>query len=519
MNRLLFLLPILILNLMAAPACADAAKDASAPLLTLRETLLLGVQRNLDLQITAEEIPISAEEVSAEESAFDPVTEFSAETGAERTPTASVFTGDQYDRQRRYVGSAGLNKRFRTGTEGSVAFETSRQTTNSAITGLDPEYRSYLILDLTQPLLRDFGDEVNTASLREARERRRQASLQFLDRARLLAGEIEQAYTEVGRSRRVVERRLESRELAQELLEGNREKFESGLIPVSEVQEAQTAMAARDEELLLARQQAETALNNLEDLLESDGRYHLGEAFRTESLSMGLTDVPQKEEAFGLALDNRPDLESRRIELSVRDIRLTFARNQKLPRLDLQGTLGTNGLSGNARIPSFTGGTSEPNPFRGEYNDSLEGMVERDGYEWAVGLNFSYPLDNRRAESRYRQAILRKRQEVHRLHRLENRLATEVENALVAVNRSLERVEVAERVVSLAETTLQQEMDRLAAGLSDTFRILDFQEDLIAAQVRLINARADVEKGMAELYAAMGLNLERHGIRPELARR
>ncbi|MFO7983847.1 MAG: TolC family protein [Desulfuromonadales bacterium] len=518
MNRLRFLLPILLLNLMAAPACADAAKDDQAPLLTLRETLRLGVQRNLDLQITAEEIPISAEDVSAEEAAFDPVTEISAETGAERTPTTSVFTGDQYDRQRRYVGSAGLNKRFRTGTEGSVAFETSRRTTNSAITGLDPEYRSYLILDLTQPLLRDFGDEVNTASLREARERRRQASLQFLDRARLLAGEIEQAYTEVGRSRRVVERRLESRELARELLDGNREKFESGLIPVSEVQEAQTAVAARDEELLLARQQAETALNNLEDLLESDGRYHLGEAFRTESLSVGQRDVPRQEEAFGLALDNRPDLESRRIELSVRDIRLTFARNQKLPRLDLQGTLGTNGLSGNARTPSF-GETSGPNPFRGDYNDSLEGMAERDGYEWAVGLNFSYPLDNRRAESRYRQAILRKRQEVHRLHRLENRLATEVENALVAVNRSLERVEVAERVVSLAETTLQQEMDRLAAGLSNTFRILDFQEDLIAAQVRLINARADVEKGMAELYAAMGLNLERHGIRPELARR
>jgi outer membrane protein TolC len=200
----------------------------------------------------------------------------------------------------------------------------------------------------------------------------------------------------------------------------------------------------------------------------------------------------------------------------VRDIRVEFTRNQKMPRLDLQATLGTNGLSGDGQIPAFSPGPSEMNPFRGEYTDSLQGVAERDGYEWAVGLNFSYPLGNRAADSRLQQARSQKRQEVYRLRRLENGIITEVDNALVRVSKSLERAQVTERLVGLAETTLSQEMQRLRSGLSDTFRILEFQEDVVEARIRKVNARAEVEAGFAELYTAMGLNLERYGIVPTL---
>jgi len=505
---------VLLMILSAASGAAGERADGLAGL-TLRAALARGLAENLELRVTAAETPLSAERTTIAEAVFDARLEVEAETSAERTPTASVFTRDRYDRLREYTGWAALSKGFRTGLEGSLSLETWRRTTNSSVTGLDPQYRSYLTLDLVQPLLRDAGRAANTADLRIARQRQRQAGLAFLDQARILGSRIEQVFIELSRSYGTLEMRRLARTLAEELLAGNRRKFEAGLIPVSEVQEAETAVAAREEEVLLARQQVEVAANNLRDLLEME---QLG----TSALALVVKESPEaiepleRGEALALALDNRPDLEEQRVELAVRDIRVAFADNQQLPRLDLAATLGANGLSGSAQSPSFAGAAAGPNPFRGGYEDSLSGMAEADGYQWAVGLTFSQPLGNRAAEARVRQARLRKRQAIDRLHRLENRIATEVDNALTIVTRSLERVAVADRFVALAETTLDQEMQRLKAGLSDTFRVLDFQEELIAARIRRINATADAETGQADLFAAVGLNLERHGILPEL---
>jgi outer membrane protein TolC len=493
-----------------------AVAEDEACRLSLRETLALAIERNLDLQIAAEEVPISAEGITAEEAVFDPVATVSAQARSERLPSVSVFSGDAYDRQREYLGTAALSKRFRTGMEGSLSLKTLRQSSNSAIIGLNPQYRSFLVFNVTQPLLRDFGSEANTTNLRIAQQRRRQAGLAFIDSARQLAGKIEQAYIEAARTSGVLSMRLESRALAQELLEGNRKKFDSGLISISEIQEAQTALMLRDDDVLLARQQMEIAVNNLQDLLEIEDGKRFQWSVPDEEFLLPEESLPPLEEAKNLALDNRPDLEGQRIELAVRDIRVEFTRNQKMPRLDLQATLGTNGLSGDGQIPAFSPGPSEMNPFRGEYTDSLQGVAERDGYEWAVGLNFSYPLGNRAADSRLQQARSQKRQEVYRLRRLENGIITEVDNALVRVSKSLERAQVTERLVGLAETTLSQEMQRLRSGLSDTFRILEFQEDVVEARIRKVNARAEVEAGFAELYTAMGLNLERYGIVPTL---
>jgi outer membrane protein TolC len=89
---------------------------------------------------------------------------------------------------------------------------------------------------------------------------------------------------------------------------------------------------------------------------------------------------------------------------------------------------------------------------------------------------------------------------------------TEVRNALTAVERGFERVQVAERFQQLADITLSQEMERLQEGLSDTFRILDFQAVVIEARVRKGNALVDFNQGLSSLFRAMGANLERRNI-------
>jgi outer membrane protein TolC len=99
---------------------------------------------------------------------------------------------------------------------------------------------------------------------------------------------------------------------------------------------------------------------------------------------------------------------------------------------------------------------------------------------------------------------------------LENTVETEVRNALTTVERGFERVQVAERFQQLADITLGQEMERLQEGLTDTFRILDFQAAVIEARVRKANALVDFNQGLTSLFRAMGANLDRRGIVPTL---
>lgn len=58
----------------------------------------------------------------------------------------------------------------------------------------------------------------------------------------------------------------------------------------------------------------------------------------------------------------------------------------------------------------------------------------------------------------------------------------------------MERVKVTERFKNLAKITLEQEMERLKKGLSYTFRVLNFQDDLIEAHIRKAKALVDFNK-------------------------
>lgn len=517
---------LLFIFLMLIPSFVRAEEYVEGlnhwPVLTLQRALEIGLSKNLDLKIEALNVPIGKKGTIAEDAVFDPEVDAAASAGTRRTPTGSTFSGDDFSLQRSYNeailersynGEAGLSKKFRFGLDGRLSLQTARDSNNGVIEGLDPEYRSFMVLNLTQPLLRDFGTAANTADLRLAKTRLQQAVFGVLSRAQRLAANIETTYYEMAQFIELYGYRIESRELAERLLAGNREKFATGVIPITEVQEAETAVASRDEQVLAARQQLETVGNRLKDLLEINRNDPMSrEFFRTQNLPQTDQPFPALEQALPVALINRPELEQQRLEIISRDIRLEFSRNQTLPRLDLDATVGVNGLSGDNQSLGLTNLGSRNNPQSGNYWDSVQRMGEGDGYEYFAGVRFSYPLGNRGSRARLQARDLEKKQALYGFKRLETSIETEVINGLITANRSLERIKVASRFEELADKTLSQEMERLKEGFSDTFRILDFQDKVIDARIRKLTALADFNRGLVELYLAMGTNLERLNI-------
>ncbi len=491
-------------GILAAAVTAHAGAAGSAPpdnrILTLRDALVRGIEHNLELRIEEIAVPIGRDEVVVAESAFDPELDASLDTQTRNTPTADI-TGDDEALLRSTGAGVGIGKRFHSGFASHLGVET-RRTSGDLGGTLDPEVRSSLVLDLTQPLLRDRGANVNTTELRVSENRVRQATYDSVDRAQRVAEDVELIYRDLALSQEVLRLRGQSRDLAQVLAEGNREKLAAGTVPITEVQQAETAVASRDEQWIAAQQAVEVAEARLKDLLQvrpEDALYAV--AIQAEPLPTIDAPVPALAEALAAALEQRPDLVSQRIAIESQNIRLEFFDNQQLPRLDLAATLGVNGLSG-----------SGSGTHAGPYGESFADTAAGEGYEWFAGVRFSYPLGNRAAAARQRQAGLRKSQAIYGLKRLERGAETEVQTALVTVRRGQERFRVAERFVSLAATTLEQEQQRLGMGLSDTFRILQFQDDVIEARVRRATALADVHKGLARLHRAVGNNLERYGI-------
>lgn len=481
------------------------ASPVSAELLTLRQALILGLENNFDLRVAKLNIPVADAAVAGEESRFDFQSEASLSLIDRKTPVAITASPDLVFETQAAQGELALAKQFSFGTTTRFGVVADKYDADLLADRLDPAYRAALVLDLTQPLLQDLGTGVNTANLKISEARSGQVALGYLDSAQRLVQEIERAYLDLSLAAATYEYRKQSRDLAGELLDANQRKLEAGLVPVSEVNQANTALAGREEELIVANQLLDIALNGLSNLIEHEQVGLISDQPTLDPLVIPDADPPQHDEAMAVALQARPDLNQARLAMEASRIQLVFAKNKELPRLDLKASLNVNGLAGH--------NPADPNdPRQGNMGDAFGSAFDADGNEWAVGLQFKYPIGNRAARAQKVAAEAEQSQALYNFRRLEVTAETEIKNALVILGRGKERLVVSDRFVSLAETTLDQENRRMQEGLSDSFRLLTFQNALIEARIRRATALTDYRKGLALLYKAMGQNLEHYDI-------
>ena len=474
---------------------------AETETLSLQQALALGLQYNFDLQVSRLNVERADAGIMGEEGRFDVLAELGLGIRGEERPVASTVIAEDLVSTDQASAEAALSKTFATGLETRLSLIGESNDTDALADRLDPAYRTYLVLDFTQPLLKDMGIDINTTSLQIARTRQQQAALGYLGRAQQLAAEIELAYLDLVQADEEYRYAILARDLAQELLDGNQRKFNAGLVPVTEVNEARSAKAGREENMLLTEQQVTLARNQLIELIEQ------GEAQLPQSWQADLPEVtdeksPDLVNALATGLKKRPDLQQARLEIESRKIALVYADNQRLPRLDLEASLGVNGLSGNG----------DNTKYDGDWHRSASRALEQDGTSWYAGLRFSVPLQNRTAKAQYRDAAAQDKQSIYRLRRAEISAETTIRSAHAVLDLGEERLEVAKRYADLAQTTLDQETRRLQEGLSNTFRVLTFQNALVDAKIREVSAKTDYYRAQTSLYEAMGTNLERYNI-------
>ncbi|MGE4466015.1 TolC family protein [Sphaerochaeta sp.] len=466
--------------------------------LTLRDAIVAGLQNSYSVMIQKSAADAGRGNVTAEDAKFDPVAGGSVSAGGSNEPTSYSPYNMDYLKERTLAATAELEKLHRNGMTGRFALETSKLGTNNPYEELDPQYKTVFLMNITQPLLKNYGKDVNATGFKNAELAFKQAEYDLYSKMTATAAEIETAYYALVRAQDVLTLSKTSEELAKNLLDSDRKRFDAGIIPVTEVQEAETALAGRREQTVTAQAAVRSAVIALENLINADV-----DGMSAEKLNPVFI-TPNEGDFYKTALSANPDIEKQRTELEKRDITIKYLKNQELPELDAMATLGVIGFSGNQTVS---------NHFDGSYQDSLSDMTDGNGFEWKLGLSVSYPLGARGAKARTASASAEKMRAVYTLKKLELDTKSQIRTAATAMKSGQDRYAIAQDFVRLADVTLTQEMKKLSEGLSDTFRVLKFQEDLTDARIRAVNAVYDYRKGEAELYRSAGTNLDRFGFK------
>ncbi len=474
---------------------------------SIRDLIIIGLKRNLGLQVERINVPTLQQSTIIEHAFFDPEFFAATEYQESSSPTSSLFSLSDTSDTDALGAQMGLRKQFTSGMVGTFSLSTERASDNSIIDGLDPRYRSALILDLTQPLLRNFGASANTTKLQVSQNQHKQAALGYFFQAQTLALKIELLAQQLVNEAEVIRLRKEAVDLSRELYQANKKRFESGVIPVSEVQEAETEQARRELSLSLAMQDFELRFEDLNRELN----YALPERFDPGSLYRDPAEIitlklPVFGDLYAQTLEKRLDLQISELDLTNRRLQADFFTNQLKPQLDLKLQGGLNGLSGQERTPNSSA------RYTGNWGESFSSLARAEGYQWGAGLQFSIPLGNREAKARQRQAVLQQKQEKYRKRDLEAALKQELLQQQTNLQRALEQIEIADRFQSLAEKTVRQEERRLEEGLSDTFRMLIIQQNMINAKIDRINALTQYHLALAQMNFTRGIILESHGI-------
>lgn len=466
-----------------------------AEVLSLPEAIRQTLANNFDVRASALGRGVSAADLDAEWGAFhhgirgtytansdgSPV---STDPFSGARPPASVVETDSY--------SLGLGGRTPIGTTYSVSgFSQNRRGT---FNGFSDNYYSFGGLEVTQPLLKDFGFEANLAGVRLAAASHDSSRWRYRAAVMNTVTLVINAYLELNFANKRLKTAETSRGLAQSLLDENIKRARAGDLSEADVISARSRVASREEAILIAQRGVKVAENELKGLISDDTSV----ALLTRQLVIAEPPAfphhtPDPAIEFGPALERRPDYQQAMIDVERTDITRRLRKNQLLPELNLVGSLGYNGLDANS-------------------STSWDSVRKRESRSYSLGAVVSIPLTFATERGRLRSARLAQRQAELALSGIEQDIVIDMGNAASQIETAQKRVEVTEHSYQLAVQNLDAEVKKLRAGTGNTFFVLTQQEILANTQIAVDRAQTDLQRSLAEYDRQMGITLERHGI-------
>lgn len=463
--------------------------------LTRDESVRLAVENNPDLAADRLDPAISQERLNAAKAAYVPTLQTSMFRNSQLQPPTSLFSGSEGLETGVWSGNASVVQLMPWGG-GNYQFgvDTSRTTSNSLISSLNPSLTARLQLGISQPLLRDFRIDA-TRALVDIAQRNRSIADTRLEESVIGAGSsAERAYWSLVAALAQTDVQQRALDLALELERTNRARVDVGQSPPLDLVAARAEVAQRRENLIVARTRARQTEDVLRTLIVDPTRQDFW-SVRLEPADRvpPVGPAPDVDAAVRRALTDRTDLVRARKEIEINETGILLARSETKPDLRLEANYLTDGAGGTrlVRTGGFPGTVVGSDMTR--YADVLGQVLTFDYPTWTVGMTFSYPLGKSAAEANLARARIEKEQSSARLRALEFTAVREVREAAWLLEQNQQRIETARLSRELAEQRLDAEQRRFEVGMSTSFLVIQAQRDLAVARNNELQAFLDYQ--------------------------
>jgi outer membrane protein TolC len=492
-NLSLVIAGMMLLELTASATFQSGATNA----LALKDFVQLVLQRNETIQIRLLELAITKKRLGAERGIFEPELVASydrVENKRENTAEQRRSTGVLIFEEDNNIYNGGLEALIPTGAKIRLGY-TLRDLRNNlqeppvgTIVTNTPrgEYQTFVGISLTQPLLKNAWFTATLANIRLAAIASEIAYQEYRRQMMVIISTAEAAYWNLYMAQEQVRFFRDSVALAESLVADNRQRLQAGRGSELEVLESEAGLALRKSKLAEAEQKYfETTAQLLGFLSESASLNTWIQA--TEEPAAAPEPVPVSLSESGMvAFELNPDYLTQLKRVNQAGIRVSYAKNQRLPQLDLRGSFGLNGLG------------ESPGA-------SWEEVQTEDFPSLTAGIELRIPLGGGiKTKNELHAAKLGQQQAVVALNDLRTQILNAIENAIRKLKSARASIGNYDMVVNFNRTLLETERARVEVGRVESRRVLEADASLFEARNSELEAKVQAQRAQLELELLQG---------------
>lgn len=468
--------------------------------INLERAIRSAMERNTQLQFDRLRPAISEAQIVAAEAAFDWTFFVNGQyQSIDRPRTSTTFFGTAADVFEQSDLSAGVRRTLTTG--GTLTVDTSWTWNDNDTPGLtvvpNPANTVTVGAQLTQPLLRNGGSDFALSSIRLAENAERDEIALLESNVINTIRQTEEAYWTLVQTHQnlLIQQRLLERGIKVRDIIINRGRIDATQAQIAdaraEVENRKAAVIRAQRNLRSASDTLKTLMNDPELTIGSEVLLLPADMAIDEPIRYSLVD------AVTTAITERPEITRALLSIDDTTIRKQIARNQILPRLDLE-------LS--ARYSELDRDVEDA------YSDVWEGNF----IDYVMGITYEYAIGNREANADLRRRQLENIQAVLSFQNTVQQIVLDVKNSLRDVDTGYDLIEQT-RVARFASTenlrALQVQIDTTEGYTAFNLdQLLSRQQALALAEAEEIQSLINYNISISRLYASIGRSLERNGI-------
>lgn len=452
------------------------ASHKKAHYLTLREAILLALRYNPNIRNAELDRIVQRYQLRIAHNAFELQYALAGTAYVEK----SKYSGIGSTTTKTFLASPELDLKTKLGSQLSLNMDNN--------VAADGNYNPLLNFNFTQPLLRGFGKDANEAPLLNAIDQEVMNKLNLQQSVMDQITEVIVAYRSLILSGNNLQSQRRQLQEAKETYDINEKKIKAGqLEPTGNIQQSYQI-----ESLNLMQEQADNDfLTAAQNLLQTIGLDPNTKLAVPDNVRLDKIKIPSFQEAIEQALTHNTQYTALKMALRADERAYKAAQNQQLWQLDATANVQA-GMINNVdnRTPNTTG----------IYNG--RNITE------TAGLTLTIPIHDLSRRSELINTKVRLEKDRLNLLAAKRALMTNIKNIMSSIESLAKRYELAQRQVMLAEKSYTIEKKKRLAGIATALDVNNTQNQLLQAQMGLINAKIAYLNQVSALQRLLGTTLK-----------